>query len=98
MVYKVVHIITMCNIRVTSSEKVDKGHRYHNDFNLVSMSYPGLHLMYSKHHYFMTTVIGCEFFKEYRENEHLAQGLRYNWAQVLQCFLFLGNVFKFLFH
>jgi len=28
--------------------------------------------------------IGCEFFKEYRENDHLAQGLHYDWSQVFQ--------------
>lgn len=49
---------------VTSSEKVDKGQRYHTDFHLVSIPYPG-----------------CEFFKEYRENDHQAQGLHYDWSQ-----------------
>ena len=28
--------------------------------------------------------LGCEFFKEYRENDHWAQGLHYDWSQVQQ--------------
>ena len=35
-----------------------------------------------------TYALGCEFFKEYRENDHLAEGLRYDWSQVSSCLVF----------
>ena len=70
----------MCTIRVTSSEKVDKGQRYHTDFHLVSIPYPGE--IYCMLVFLMCTCLGCEFFKEYRENDHLAEGLHYDWTQV----------------
>eukprot|EP00058_Branchiostoma_floridae_P009001 XP_002594489.1 hypothetical protein BRAFLDRAFT_87681 [Branchiostoma floridae] len=50
-------------MQVTSSEKVDKEHRY-ADFTLISVPYPG-----------------CEFFKDYRDNDYVAEGLVFEWNQ-----------------
>ena len=78
----------MCTIRVTSSEKVDKGQRYHTDFHLVSIPYPGENILYKSPCVMCTYPLGCEFFKEYRENDHLAEGLHYDWSQVKQLLFF----------
>lgn len=86
----------MCTIRVTSSEKVDKGQRYHTDFHLVSIPYPGTINSTSKSPCDAAcSILGCEFFKEYRENDHQAQGLHYDWSQVHQQDLFFFSVFTF---
>ena len=81
----------MCTIRVTSSEKVDKGQRYHTDFHLVSIPYPGAKCYVQE---LLCDVyrfsLGCEFFKEYRENDHLAEGLRYDWSQVCSHLVFFS--------
>jgi len=50
-------------VNVTSSEKVDKEHRY-SEFNLISLPYPG-----------------CEFFKQYRDNNYDAEHLIFEWNQ-----------------
>lgn len=77
-----IFITCVCSIRVTSSEKVDKGQRYHTDFHLVSIPYPGANYVQEPLCDVCTYALGCEFFKEYRENDHLAEGLRYDWSQV----------------
>lgn len=50
-------------LKVSSSEKIDKENRY-EDFNLLSLPYPG-----------------CEFFKQFHDNNYSAGLLYFNWEQ-----------------
>jgi len=68
------------NDSVASSEKVDKWARY-SDFLIASMPYPGepISLCYSLWH---CIGLGCEFFKDYKDNGLNPVSLQFDWSQV----------------